>query len=387
MKNSLLHFIPILFLACLSCKQEKPENMKEPVFYTPDQMVMGADLSYVNQILDHNGTYRDSGKIKDPYRIFREYGTNVARFRLFHTPVWTKEIYGEKGTQVYNDLNDVTLAIARAKEQGMQVCLDFHYSDTWADPSRQLPPAAWEGLSPDILHDSIYHYTLNVLQHLEQQGMMPEYVQVGNEINPGFLLPAGNRWDGNEENFVYLLNAGIQAVRDAGSEASVSPKVIIHIAQPENVVPWFQGLEEAGLNDFDVVGFSYYYIWSEVELERVSNFTEHIRISLGRDVMITETAYPWTTGYADDYHNIIDTAKLDPDYPATAEGQYRYLVKLTQEIIDGGGKGIFYWEPAWITSEMKTQWGQGSAWECNTLFDFEGNVIQGMQYMTHPYTF
>ncbi|HDR88863.1 MAG TPA: arabinogalactan endo-1,4-beta-galactosidase [Bacteroidetes bacterium] len=387
MKYAVLHLIPILVLTGVSCKQEEPEERDDPVFYMPHQMVMGADLSYVNQILDHNGSYRDSGKTKNPYRIFPEYGANVARFRLFHTPEWTKEIYGEQGTRMYNDLDDVTLAVARAREQGMQVCLDFHYSDTWADPSRQLPPAAWEGLSLEILHDSIYRYTLNVLQHLGQQDLMPEYVQTGNEINPGFLLPAGNRWDGNEENFVYLLNAGIQAVRDAGHNASPVPKIILHIAQPENVVPWFQGLEEAGLKDFDIVGFSYYYMWSEVELDRISNFTEHIRLSLGREVMIMETAYPWTTGYADDYPNIIDTTRLESGYPATAEGQYRYLVKLTQEVIDGGGKGIFYWEPAWITSGMKTQWGQGSAWECNTLFDFGGNVLPGMQYMTFPYTF
>ena len=101
-----------------------------------------------------------------------------------------------------------------------------------------------------------------------------------------------------------------------------------------------------------------------------------------------ETTYPWTIENADDYPNIISIDRiLVPDYPATTEGQLKYLKKLIQEVIDGGGKGVFYWEPAWITSNLKTQWGDGSAWDCNTLFDFDGNVIEGMNYMTWPYNF
>ena len=99
-----------------------------------------------------------------------------------------------------------------------------------------------------------------------------------------------------------------------------------------------------------------------------------------------ETAYPWTISNADSYNNIITANKIIPSYPATPEGQFEYLKALTQQVIDGGGKGIFYWEPAWITSYMKDSWGTGSAWDCNTLFDFNSNVIRGMRYMTWKYT-
>jgi arabinogalactan endo-1,4-beta-galactosidase len=382
--------IPGLILIILSsCKDEgkKDPDPIDKVFYTAEQFAMGVDLSYVNQILDHGGTYKDSGKIEDPYEIFRNNGANVVRFRIFHTPDWTKEIYGAEGTQYYHEYHDVKLGIERAKNLGFQVCLDFHYSDTWADPGHQVPPAAWDGLSLEQMHDSIYNYTFSTLSNLDAAGLMPEYVQIGNEINPGFVLPLGKRWDGNQNNCAYLLNAGIQAVREVSETSQINSRIIIHVAQPDNVDNWFEGMDNAGLTDYDIIGISYYYQWSDLPLINISNYITFIRGKYGKDVMIVETAYPWTTDWYDSYNNIIRIDRLLPEYPATVEGQYNYLVKLTQEIIDGGGIGIFTWEPAWISSDMKTQWGQGSAWECNTLFDFEGNVIQGMYFMTYPYQF
>lgn len=388
MKKILLSCL-LLMVLLPSCKKDgnTRQDSAGPVFYSTDTFCMGADLSYVNQILDFGGVYQDSGIVKDPYFLFKDNGANVIRFRLFHTPTWTKEIYGDEGTQMYNDYYDVKLGIERAKRVGCEVCLDFHYSDNWADPGKQVPPDAWDGLSLEQMHDSIYGYTLKILLSLEAEGLMPEYVQIGNEINPGFVLPLGNRWNGNQNNCAYLLNAGTEAVRDAAENSPVDPQIIIHIAQPENVDVWFEGMNEAGLTGYDIIGFSYYYMWSNVDLGNISNYVSFLKEKYGKEIMIMETGYPWTTGYADNYNNIINVDKLLPDYPATEDGQYQYLVKLTQEVIDGGGKGIFTWEPAWITSSLRTQWGQGSAWDCNTLFDFQGNVIKGMHFMTYPYNF
>src|SRR5690606_18363939 len=124
----------------------------------------GADLSYVNQILDHNGVYRENGKVEDPYRIFSTNGTDLVRLRLWHNPTWTKEVYGDNGDQLYNDINDVEKAIARSKAEGMNVLLDFHYSDTWADPGKQYIPAAWTDIETiEVLRDSVYEYTLRTL--------------------------------------------------------------------------------------------------------------------------------------------------------------------------------------------------------------------------------
>ncbi|MCX6334320.1 MAG: glycosyl hydrolase 53 family protein [Bacteroidia bacterium] len=383
----LIRFIPlILSLITLGCKPVTDDNTNGRVFYTDDQFSMGADLSYVNQIIDHGGIYKDSGIIQDPYAIFRKYGANTVRFRLWHNPQWTRTVYTPPLTNMYNDFYDVKRGILAAKAQGMAVCLDFHYSDSWADPAKQVPPAAWAGLTVSVLHDSIYNYTLKTLDRLEEAGAMPEYVQAGNEINPGFVLPKGNRWD-NTSDFVYLLNGAIKAIRDASVSSSIKPKIIIHIAQPENVYAWFDGLAAKGLTDYDIIGFSYYYIWSGITLNNISNYVSLLKSSFHKDVMIMETIYPWTTQNADNYGNIVDPGKLTPDYPATEKGQYDYLHALTAEIIKGGGKGIFTWEPAWITSSAKDLWGTGSSWDCNTFFDFNGNTLKGIQFMSDKYTF
>jgi arabinogalactan endo-1,4-beta-galactosidase len=384
-----LLFLIICLIIFSSCKKKVDNNPPAVTrtFYTTDQFVMGADLSYVNQIIDFGGYYQDSGKVENVYLIFKRNGSNVIRFRLFHNPTWTREIYGAAGTQMYNDYYDVKRGIAKAKSYGLKVCLDFHYSDTWADPSKQVLPAAWQSLSLADLHDSLYNYTYKTLHNLDIAGLMPEYVQVGNEINPGFLLPQGNRWNGNEDNFIYLINSAIKGVRDAGAVSAINPKIIIHIAQPENVHDWFAGLSAKGLSDYDIIGFSYYYMYSDIHVGSISDSVSSFKQAFNKEIMIMETAYPWTTGNADSYTNIINTSKIYSGYPATETGQYKYLHLLTQEIITGGGKGIFTWEPAWITSDMKDPWGTGSSWDCNTLFDFHGKTLDGILFMTDDYTF
>jgi arabinogalactan endo-1,4-beta-galactosidase len=382
-----IYLIVVLTLLLVSCKKPADTPVDIRIIYPVSKFAMGADLSYANQILDHGGVYKDSGTMEDPYVIFRKYGANVIRFRLFHNPTWTKEVYGTDGVQMYNDFEDVKKGIGKAKAAGLQVCLDFHYSDTWAGPSKQEIPAAWKSLSLPILSDSIHNYTLKTLQKLGAAGLMPEYVQTGNEINPGLLLTPGNRWNGNEANMITLLNSAISAIRTAGATGNIHPKIIIHIAQPENVMTWFYGLAEKGLTDYDIIGFSYYYMWSSTPLANISNIVSLIRTTYNKDVMIMETVYPWTTGWADSYSNLIDESALVSGYPSTEAGQYKYMHALTQEVIDGGGKGIFTWEPDWITSQMKDLWGTGSSWECNTFFDFEGNSIKGIRFMSDQYNF
>jgi len=375
-----------LFVSCSGCDKNDKEQPEGRVYYSNTDFVMGADLSFVNQILDHGGSYSDSGKVENPYQIFHQYGTNTVRFRLFYDPQWIANAYNPPASHTYSDYNDVKKGMAAAKAQGMAVCLDFHYSDSWADPSHQVPPAAWSSLSLTQLHDSLYQYTYKTLLRLNNAGLMPEYVQVGNEINPGFLLPSGDRWN-KRADCIYLLNSAISAVRDVSALSATDTKIILHIGSPEDAVYWFEGMAAAGLSDFDIIGISYYYMWSSVSIDDLSNYIKNLHSSFVKDVMIMETCYPWTTGYADNYNNIMNQSLLVAGYPATQQGQYDYLVKLVNEIAEGGGKGIFYWEPAWITSQMNDSYGVGSAWECNTLFDFSGNVIKGMDYMTVKYKF
>ncbi|MCA1756338.1 MAG: arabinogalactan endo-1,4-beta-galactosidase [Bacteroidales bacterium] len=378
----LLFTLIILMGAC----NKKEEQDERRYFHDHTTFIMGADLSYVNQILDKGGEYRDSGRVEDPYSIFSKYGTNTVRLRLWHNPVWTAELYGPGTEKIYNGFEDVALAASRAREEGMSICLDFHYSDNWADPQKQVIPAAWQGLTADVLGDSLYNYTFKTLRKLDAMGLMPEYVQVGNEINPGFLLPSGDRWIGNGESFLSLLNRATDAVRDASAGSEIKSRIILHIAQPDHVDNWFAGIEDR-MPDFDILGISYYYIWSEVRLDQLSWYISSFSNRYGKDVMVVETAYPFTTANADTYPNIIDTSRLVNGYPATPGGQLDYLVAMTREIAEGGGKGLIYWEPAWITSPLITQWGSGSAWDCNTLFNFEGETIESMNFMTRNYEF
>lgn len=353
----------------------------------PTSLVMGADMSYVNQILDHGGMYRENGVETNPYKIFADKGTDVVRFRLFHDPQWIKEAYDNPEKPLYHDLDDVTLGIQRAKNQGMKVLIDFHYSDIWADPANQEVPEAWVGESFDAVVDSIYEYTYKTLKSLNDQGLLPEMVQIGNETNSGMVHPYGAVYeDATWQELGELINSGINAVRDIERESGQEILVMLHIAQPENVGYWFDQITTAGaVDDFEIVGFSYYTPYSEVSLQEISDYVETFKNDYNREVMILETAYPWTLEGADDYGNIFYTESLVEGYPATQEGQREFMIELITEMKEGGGSGVFYWEPAWITSNLQDLWGTGSSWENNALFDFEGNAHVGFEYMTHDY--
>jgi hypothetical protein len=141
------------------------ENGSTRHFYDIDEFVMGADLSYVNEVLDHDGVYRDSGSVKDPYLIFAGYGSNAVRLRVWHHPEITLQVYGASGTQLYNDLGDAAKSIGKARALGMAVIIDFHYSDYWADAGWQEIPKAWKAVrNMGVLQDSVYQYTKKCLK-------------------------------------------------------------------------------------------------------------------------------------------------------------------------------------------------------------------------------
>ncbi|MCD9018113.1 glycoside hydrolase family 53 protein [Parachryseolinea silvisoli] len=351
----------------------------------------GADLSYVNQIEEHGGVYKDDGEPQSPYVIFKNNGTNLVRLRLWHNPTWTKEVYGADGKKMYSDLKDVEVSIRRAREQGMEVLLDFHYSDTWADPAAQDVPAAWANITAaDVLEDSIYNYTLKTLRYLNGEGLMPELVQIGNETNCGLLFtnapegfPTCNVCEGKWVETGAVINRAIDAVRDAADESTIKTKVILHIADPKNVKWFFDNLTTTGgVTDFDIVGFSYYPLWhTTVAPDKLSETIAGFKSAYNKDVMILETAYPWTMEAQDSYTNLFGSDPILPGYSYTRQGLEKLLRDMAQEVHDGGGLGMIYWEPAYISSNMKDTWGTGSSWENCALFDFSGNTIPAIHYM------
>lgn len=361
----LLCSIGIVFLLSRTAVQAQ----ETPLLY------FGADLSYVNEMEDCGGVYREEGQPGDPFDLFAAHGANLVRVRLWHNPTWT----------TYSTFADARKTIARARAAGMQVLLDFHYSDDWADPGKQIVPAAWQGLGFETLKDSLYQYTFDVLAALAAAELLPEMVQVGNEINPGILLPHGST--DNWAQLGALLNEGIRAIREVAAQAERPVKVMLHVAQPENVLPWVADALDAGVTDFDAIGLSYYKNWSYIPLDQLADYVNQLVTAYGREVVVVETAYPWTLAGHDGAGNILGGGALEAGYPATPDGQHRYLIDLTQAIFDGGGAGIVYWEPAWISTGCSTRWGQGSHWENATFFDFDhdNEVLASIDYMTHTY--
>ncbi len=353
------------------------EDSRRHGYSTGDPVVLGADLSYVNEMEECGGVYREGGQVVDPFVLFADRGANLVRVRLWHTP-----------SNQYSAFLDAQRTIRRAKDAGMKVLLDFHYSDHWADPGKQAPPAAWTGLTTDIMRDSVYAYTYQVLDRLAEEDLLPDMVQIGNEINPGLLLPYGSRarW----AQLSKLLKGGIRAVRDAAGRHGTHIDVMLHVAQPEHAMSWFTEAARAGIEDYDVMGISYYSQWSSVPLAELSGKIEALVSSFApRDLLVVEAGYPWTLTGADAANNNLGRDALEPGYPATPEGQKAYLIDMTQAVFDGGGGGVVYWEPAWISTSCYTPWGRGSHWENAAFFDFneDNEVLPGIDFINHAYDF
>lgn len=333
------------------------EERVEKVFF------IGGDFSYVNELLDCGAEYRSNGELVDPYKFFSEKGSNISRLRLWHTPDWKNG---------YSDYQDVERAIKHSKEAGMQILLDFHYSDTWADPQHQVIPKAWESIeSLDVLADSLYNYTYRTLESLHSKGLAPELVQVGNEVNIEIMQDSVNmvidtiNWSRN----IQLLNSGLRAVKDFSERNQLAINRLIHIAQPENALWWFSEAEKYGLGDYECIGISYYPKWSRYGLNDLGLAIDSLIRTFKKDFMIVETAYPHTLEDVDQAGNILGEDAIIESFPATPKGQYDFMARLIEITLESGGNGVIYWEPAWVTSDCSTLWGQGSHWDNATFFD------------------
>jgi arabinogalactan endo-1,4-beta-galactosidase len=367
-----LTIMSLMMIGANGCS-DNSSNDGDGINETPISFYYGADLSYVNEMEDCGAIYKNSNGVQqDPYAIFKYEGANLVRLRLWHNPTWTN----------YSNFQDVKLSIQRAKDQGMRVLLDFHYSDTWTDPSQQQIPAAWTNAinNSEMLGNLLYNYTYNTLLELSNEGLLPNIVQVGNEINPMILQDGDLEWPIDWERNSHLLNKGIEAVRTIALEKDETIEVMLHIAQPENGLWWFEQATNNGVTDFDWIGLSYYPIWSDYSLDDVQTPLTNLINTYNKKLMIVETAYPFTLDNADSANNILGSDALINGYPASQQGQLNYLNQLKNVVKNAGGEGVIYWEPAWVSTDCSTLWAQGSHWDNATLFD-NGNIANlGMQF-------
>jgi len=339
----------------------------------PDSgFIKGVDISFIPQIEDLGGVYYVVGNQTDPVEIFKANRVNYVRLRLWHSPA-----------NGYCSLPMILGMASRIKQNELKFLLDIQYSDTWADPGRQTKPVAWNSLAFDNLKDSVYAYTRDVITALKNQNTLPDMVQIGNEIIGGMLWPDGKLYDlpnPDEQlrKFAELIKEGLRGVDDASD--SIQIKTIIHIpilnGNVNDVTYFYDRLSSQNVA-FDIIGLSY-YPWWHGNLTQLKNTLDIVSNRYNKEIVIAETAYPWTLNWNDNTNNIIGTSsQLHSGYPASVEGQYSFLYDLIQiikEVPNGKGIGLFYWAPEWISFPSL-----GSSWENVTLFDFQANALNSMR--------
>ncbi|MET0392248.1 MAG: beta-galactosidase GalA [Chitinophagaceae bacterium] len=242
--------------------------------------MLGADISFLPQLEDRGIKFSDNGVEKDPILILKDHGVNYVRLRIFNDPARDSGYAPGKG---YCDLAHTKAMAKRVKEAGLKLLLDFHYSDTWADPGKQYKPAAWRGLSFDALKKAVYDYTKDVMQQLKDQGTVPDMVQVGNEINHGIIWPEGDV--AHPDSLAQLIKAGTAAVK------AVDPTVVmmLHVAlggQNHESVFFIDQMVARGV-PFDVIGESYYPKWHGT-LDDLRDNLADLHRRYGKDVIVVE---------------------------------------------------------------------------------------------------
>ena len=362
----------------------------DPIDGLKPDFIMGADVSMLAQIEASGGKYYVNGVNEDLLKILKDHGVNWIRLRIWNDPTDGKGI----GLGGGNDDLEKTVKIAsRAKARGFKFLLDFHYSDWWADPSKQNKPKAWEGLDSEQLKQAVYDYTAKVIQRLSKAGAMPDMVQIGNEVNGGMIWPDGKTWKqgseqiGGYDGFADLLKQGIQAVRDNdpnNDKPGKRAKIIIHLANGGDNKLYrtvFDALTARNV-EFDVIGLSYYSYWHGT-LNELKNNMNDISERYHKDVVIAETAYAFTLENADGYPNLFDENEQNlGGYKATVQGQataMRDVMAAVAKVPDGRGLGIFYWEPDWIPVEGASwKTGEGNEWDNQAMFDSKGNALPSL---------
>ncbi|TKV27280.1 arabinogalactan endo-1,4-beta-galactosidase [Arthrobacter sp. NamB2] len=347
--------------------------------------VRGADLSNLLKNEDNGAAYFDAaGRPADAVQAFADAGATMVRLK-----VWVDPADG------YNTTDQVVATAKRAKAAGMEVLVDFHYSDRWTDPGAQGMPAAWVGLGPEAVADALYQHTHEVLTALKDAGATADAVQVGNEINPGMLWPLGQTWDvvpgdgvdgAQWDNLAMFLSAGSRAVKDVSADTDV----ILHLTNINNGIGgltwWFDEITARNVQ-FDTIGLSYYGYWHG-SMADLQNAITTLSSRYDRDVLVVENSYPFTLAdnTVDPWENVIDLeSELVPGYPATPEGQaanFRAVQDVVASAPGGRGIGVVSWEPAWTAVEGNG-WdpadpASGNAWENQAMFDFQGRALPAL---------
>ena len=350
------------------------------------------DLSTLLELERCGAKYYDNGEERDLLAIMKSYDVDTIRIRLWNDP-WSET--GESYGAGENDLKTSLEIAKRVTAAGFGVLLNFHYSDFWADPGKQIKPKAWADYGVKELEQAVYDYTLESMQTFLDAGVNITMVQVGNELSNGLLWPEGKV--PNYDNIATFVNAGIRAVR----KADATIPVMIHLDNGGNNAlyrEWFDNFTKRG-EDFEIIGLSYYPFWHG-SLQMLNDNMNDIAERYGKDLVIAEVSMGYTMEDYKNYEKLSDEERKGYatrpalvekiEYPMTKQGQYDFMEDFLNRIshIKGGkGKGFFYWEPAWIPvpgsgwatpaslKYMNDPGPCGNEWANQALFDYDGNAL------------
>ena len=373
----------------------------QPIEDISDDFIRGMDASAVLAVENSGAKYYGfDGEEQDVFKTLAEAGVNYIRLRVWNDP------YDENGNGYGGGNNDVATAIElgkRATQYGMKVCIDFHYSDFWADPTKQYAPKAWKGMNLEQKSDALYDFTVTSLTDILNAGVDVCMVQVGNEINKGM---SGETF---MSSVAELLKAGSSAVREVSKAAGKDIQVAVHytdIDKQGEVAKITADLEKYGV-DYDIFAMSYYSFWHG-SMENMQDMAEYVQDTYGKKVVIAETSYCYTSEDGDRSGNSVSgDGDLVDGYDATVQGQADMLRDICAAADEADIMGVFYWEGTWIpvgpsdadNSELWEKYGSGWAssysgsydpkdagkyyggcsWDNQALFDFTGHPLDSLK--------
>jgi len=324
-------------------RQETAEIFVEQIEGLPEDFIKGMDVS---SILSEEAAgvkyYSEDGREEDVFRILGESGVNYARIRVWNDP-FDSEGNGYGGGN--NDVKAAAILGKRAADYGMKSCIDFHYSDFWADPSKQMAPKAWAHLTFADKVSAIHDFTYESLMSIHEGGADIGMVQLGNEINHGM---AGVK---DFDQIAQLLVSAAKAVRDYEVTSGEQVSIVVHyteIDSPANIMKIAGQLIDAGV-DYDVFGVSYYRYWHG-SMDNLTSLLEDLTKTYGKATCVMETSYVYTNEDADGFGNSISGEEPIEGYPASVQGQANMIRDIMAAAYEGGAQGLFYWEGCWIAA-------------------------------------
>lgn len=370
-------------------------------------MILGIDVSTYLEELDHGAKYYVDGKSVDALDSFRSNGVDYMRIRLWNHP------YDENGNSYLAGTCDTDnfLKLAKlAQSKGYKILLDFHYSDFWADPQKQMLPKAWKDYSFEQLVQAVYDFTKTTLLQAQANGIDIAMVQVGNEITNGMMWPAGKLVDSatgvrsNYPNLIALIKSGVRACRQIFPNA----QIVLHLERSYDQAVYnefFSQMQFANV-DYDVIGMSYYPYWHgsfDMFFANVNNCKK-----FGKKIMAVEFGYGFTLeGYSIVKNgktiqltvdsDLVDEFGVADQYPITVQGQTQFVHDFLLYAQKEGLDGVFCWEPLWLAGEgicWASPQGQvyigesgkptGNEVANRCLFDYQGNALPSFNAFTIP---